>query len=363
MNAIAESSLSLEISRRFDAKPERVFDAWLSKEWGEWLPPRGARCEVILLEPRVGGRYQVSMTMQDGRPIEISGVYRELIRPEKLVFTWLGSYNSQETLITLTFKPDGTGTQMNMRQDGFADTQLRDGYNSGWTGEKGSFDKLAAFLAKTATDIELIGVAQSTFVRTVRIACEEKGVAYRLTPASPHSPEVNAIHPLGKIPVLRHGHFELFESKAIATYIDRAFPGPRLFPDDAVACAQIEQWVSVANTAILPVLSTYLQSYFFPRTANGQPDRVTINRVVPEVETHIALFNKAVADTGHLVGRSFTYADMNLLPMLAYLHELPESSAMLAQAKELARYLDRHGERASFKATVPPPFGEPRPER
>jgi glutathione S-transferase len=56
----------------------------------------------------------------------------------------------------------------------------------------------------------------------------------------PHSPEVNAIHPLGKIPVMRHGDFRLCESKAIVTYIDRVFPGPKLLPDDAMACAKIE---------------------------------------------------------------------------------------------------------------------------
>ncbi len=301
--------------------------------------------------------------MPDGRTVEISGVYRELIRPEKLVFTWLGNYNSQETLITLTFQPDGTGTQMKMWQDGFADAQLRDGYNNGWTGENGSFDKLDAFLAKDTSDVELIGAAQSTFVRTVRIACEEKGVAYRLTPARPHSPEVNAIHPLGKVPVMRHGEFQLFESKAIATYIDRAFAGPKLFPGDAMLGAQIEQWVSVANTAIFPVLTAYLQSYFFPRTADGKPDRVTIDRVLPDVQAHVALLNKAVADTGHLAGSSFTYADMNLLPALAYLRELPEGSKILAGAKELTRYFDRHNARPSLKATVPPPFGELKPDR
>src|SRR5260370_1425749 len=63
MNSVAESSLSLEISRRFDAPPERVFDAWLGKEWGEWLPPRGARCKVDRIEPRVGGQYHVAMNM------------------------------------------------------------------------------------------------------------------------------------------------------------------------------------------------------------------------------------------------------------------------------------------------------------
>jgi glutathione S-transferase len=65
-----------------------------------------------------------------------------------------------------------------------------------------------------------------------------------------------------------------------------------------------------------------------------------------------------VAETGHLVGTEFSYADMNLLPVLAYLRECPESGEALNAAIELAQYLDRHGERASFKATVPPRFSE-----
>ena len=208
------------------------------------------------------------------------------------------------------------------------------------------------------SDLEIIGVPQSNFVRTVRIACEEKQVPYRLTPGRPRSAEVNAIHPLGKIPVMRHGEFSLCESKAIATYIDRVYPGPRLFPDDPMRCAKIEQWVSIANTAIIPAMNVYLRCYFFPKGADGAPDRAVIDKTLPEVRTFMDLCNRAVAQTGHLVGTEFSYADMNLLPVLAYLRECPESGEVLIAAKELALYLDRHSERASFKATVPPPFSE-----
>ena len=48
---IADTSFSLEISRHFAASPEKLFDAWLGKEWGEWLPPKLARCEVASIEP------------------------------------------------------------------------------------------------------------------------------------------------------------------------------------------------------------------------------------------------------------------------------------------------------------------------
>jgi uncharacterized protein YndB with AHSA1/START domain len=148
MNSVAELPLSLELSRRFDAPPERVFDAWLGKEWGEWLPPRGAQCKVTSIEPRVGGRYHVAMNMADGRSIEISGEYRELRRPTKLVFTWFAHYSDQETLITLNFRPDGDGTLMTFRQEGFGDAQSRDGYGGGWNGPNGSFEKLDAILAR-----------------------------------------------------------------------------------------------------------------------------------------------------------------------------------------------------------------------
>jgi glutathione S-transferase len=64
------------------------------------------------------------------------------------------------------------------------------------------------------------------------MVCEEKGIEYVLTEKPLGAPELLAIHPFGKMPVLRHGDVELFESKAIATYLDRSFPGPPVFPSD-----------------------------------------------------------------------------------------------------------------------------------
>src|SRR6185436_13016570 len=89
-------------------------------------------------------------------------------------------------------------------------------------------------------ELEIIGVAQSNYVWAVRIAATEKGVPYKFTPLRPNTAEVGAIHPFSKIPVMRHGDFELFESKAIATYIDRTFDGPALIPADAKGAALTE---------------------------------------------------------------------------------------------------------------------------
>ena len=70
----------------------------------------------------------------------------------------------------------------------------------------------------------------------------------------------------------------------------------------------------------------------------------------------VAALDRAVAKTGHLVGSTFTLADMNALPMLFYLHHLPESGAMLRRNAGLAAYYERHMARPSVREAVPPPF-------
>ena len=75
------------------------------------------------------------------------------------------------------------------------------------------------------SDLQIIGAPASNFVWMTRIACVEKGVPHTLVPTMPHTPEVSAIHPFGKIPVMRHGAVTVCESRAICLYIDRAFSG------------------------------------------------------------------------------------------------------------------------------------------
>jgi glutathione S-transferase len=210
------------------------------------------------------------------------------------------------------------------------------------------------------SDLQIIGAPASNFVWVARIACAEKGVPYTLVPTPPHTPEVRAIHPFGKIPVARHGAVSLCESRAICLYIDRAFAGPALMPADPAAAALVEQWVSLINTQFDPLLiRRYVGAYFFPTTADGSPDRKAIEAALPDMRTQFAVLDEAVRPTGHLAGNSFTLADIDLLPILFYMNKLPESRAMLAQAKHLKAYFERHMERPSVKQTYP----ESLPER
>ena len=210
---------------------------------------------------------------------------------------------------------------------------------------------------------EIIGSLRSTYTRAVCMVCEEKAIEYVLTERPLHAPEIAAIHPFGKMPVLRHGDFELFESKAIATYLDRSFPGPCVFPSDPRLAALTEQWVSLVNTVIdRTLIRTYLFAYIAPKTADGRADREAIDAVMPALREQIGVLDKAVAKSGYLVDDQFTFADINLLPILYRVRQFPEGAETLAAAAHLADYYDQHAARQSFERTTPPP-GPPRRAR
>jgi glutathione S-transferase len=157
------------------------------------------------------------------------------------------------------------------------------------------------------------------------------------------------------MPVLRHGQVELFESKAIATYLDRSFPEPHVFPSDPHLAALTEQWVSLVNTVIdRTLIRTYVIAYIAPKTADGKPDRAAIEAIMPAVREQLRILDKAVARTGYLVDDSFTFADINLMPILYRVQQFPEGADALAAASHLADYYNRHAARPSFKSTTPP---------
>jgi glutathione S-transferase len=212
---------------------------------------------------------------------------------------------------------------------------------------------------------EILGSARSTYTWAIRLLCEEKGIVYTWRETPLRAPDLYAIHPFGKMPVLRHDGLELFESKAIATYLDCSFPGPQLFPSEPRLLALTEQWISFVNTLIDPTLiRTYLYAYIAPKTGDGTPDREAIAAVMPAMREQVAVLDKAVETRGHLVDDLFTFADINLLPILYRLGQAPEGAEALAAATHLARYYERHAARPSFTRTLPadgpPPRARPR---
>lgn len=122
---------SLTIRRRLDASPARVYGAWtdptkIARWWGS---------EALYAEAdaRVGGRYRFGMRTSDGEHHDVAGVYREVVPNEKLVFTWAWRTTpDRESLVTLTFRPDGDGTVLTLTHEQFFDEAARDRHHAGW---------------------------------------------------------------------------------------------------------------------------------------------------------------------------------------------------------------------------------------
>jgi glutathione S-transferase len=202
-------------------------------------------------------------------------------------------------------------------------------------------------------ELEIIGGSASNFVWVVRIACAEKGVPYTHVPASPHTAPVDAIHPFGKIPVMRHGDVSLCESRAIVGYIDRAFDGPPLLPRDPVAAANVEQWNSIVCTSIDPLwVRRYLAAHFFPGTPDKSPNRTVIDAALPLIEPQFAVIDGTVAQ-GHLAGAEFSLADVFLVPILYYMNKCPESAALMRRSPNLSAYYERLIKRKSIAEAMP----------
>jgi uncharacterized protein YndB with AHSA1/START domain len=145
---LAATDTTLEITRIFDAPPERLFDAWLEREeWQAWIGPKGVSCEVPLLEPWVGGRYRVTMRLSDGRVIPVAGVYKTIERPRKLVFTWGWEGDpTRQSLVALSFREVNGKTELTLRHEGLESLASRGDHRNGWNS---ALDKLVAYVGRT----------------------------------------------------------------------------------------------------------------------------------------------------------------------------------------------------------------------
>eukprot|EP01012_Entosiphon_sulcatum_P035472 TRINITY_DN45028_c0_g1_i1.p1 TRINITY_DN45028_c0_g1~~TRINITY_DN45028_c0_g1_i1.p1 ORF type:complete len:241 (-),score=30.43 TRINITY_DN45028_c0_g1_i1:37-759(-) len=204
--------------------------------------------------------------------------------------------------------------------------------------------------------VQILGMPQSPLVWAARMAAAEKGIAAELVMLMPHTPEVDAIQPFGKIPAMRHGAVELGESRAIARYLDGLNDTNPLMPKDHIAAAKAEQWVMHYYTEFVPVLlGRYIGPYFFPTGPNGTLDRTVIDAAIPLVEKTLSKLEWQLQGKDYVAGL-FTFGDLLYGPILHYVNVLPEGGKMIAKLANVSAYLDRLSARQAFKATFPPPM-------
>lgn len=208
------------------------------------------------------------------------------------------------------------------------------------------------------TEIVIHGVPGSPFTRSATIVLEEKGLSYRFQPMAPQDSKSAAhlaIHPFGRVPVMHHGDFVLYETQAILRYVDALAPTPALTPAAPHAAARMNQIIGINDW------------YFFPKAAApivferivgpvllGLPtNEEKVASGVPMARTCLAELDRLRGTQHYLAGDDFSLADIMVAPQLALLALTPEGTALL-RGTRLADWLAAVEERPSFRATRPP---------
>jgi uncharacterized protein YndB with AHSA1/START domain len=146
-----DESRVLQLSRRFAAPRERVFRALTeAAQLVRWWGPKGFTVPEHSLDVRPGGAWRTVMRSPEGENHVVSGVYREIVPPAHLVFTWgweTDGPRGHETLVTIELRERGDGTELVLRQELFESESSRDQHAHGWSS---CFDCLEEALAEGA---------------------------------------------------------------------------------------------------------------------------------------------------------------------------------------------------------------------
>jgi uncharacterized protein YndB with AHSA1/START domain len=139
---------SLTLVRRIKARPPIVFDAIITPEGiARWWGPDEGPVLVAEADARVGGRYRVRFRTRDGEEHESSGLYLELIRPERVVMSWRwagGVEDPGESRVEITLRAIPEGTELTFTHSLLHDEESRRTHEEGWSG---SLSKLEAYFA------------------------------------------------------------------------------------------------------------------------------------------------------------------------------------------------------------------------
>ena len=144
----------ITLTRLFDAPRDLVWQAWTEPEhMAQWFGPRGFTIPLCELDVRVGGALRMIMRAPDGADYPMQGVFREIVKPERLVFTNIPVDKDGKHLVdgltTVTFEQQGDKTKLTLhtRGVGLVDYAARmlAGMEAGWSE---SLHKLAEFVER-----------------------------------------------------------------------------------------------------------------------------------------------------------------------------------------------------------------------
>ena len=206
----------------------------------------------------------------------------------------------------------------------------------------------------------MFGATYSVYVRIVRLALAEKRVPYRLhevdifAPSGPPA-DYQGRHPFGRIPAFEHDGFSLYETGAIARYVDEAFPGPRLQPEDPRHRARMNQAISVLDAYGYRTLvwDIFVERVRAPMQGR-QSDEARIAAALPQAVTCLTALEALMNGQKWLAGDRLTLADLHAAPMFVYFTMTPEGRTLMARHRTLLGWWEAISGRPSMAQTRSP---------
>ncbi len=145
MDNTANNQNSINITHTFPASSEKLFELWtnpaLIKTWftqgfTSFFTQEEMTTAVIDINLRVNGQYKIIMEEPEGTQHSINGIYKKIIKPNTLIFSWVlpdSERNLADTLVSIDYKNTNGGTEFRLLHESFDSTDSRDTHEKAWT--------------------------------------------------------------------------------------------------------------------------------------------------------------------------------------------------------------------------------------
>ena len=163
------------------------------------------------------------------------------------------------------------------------------------------------------------------------------------------SPEHLKLHPFVKMPVLQHRDRVIYETLAIAHYIDKAFEGPALQPSDPFEQAEVLRWVSIVNAYVFPTMNRFMKEKLVRPIFGFEPDAAFVRASEAPLALQVQLIDGALSRAAFLAGNRLTLADSFLFPHLLFFGLTTEGERLLAAAPAATAWLKKMQARLSYR--------------
>ncbi len=197
----------------------------------------------------------------------------------------------------------------------------------------------------------------SPAARAVMAALIEKGTEFHVAGLVPgaHKMEPHlSRHPFGKMPVLEHNDFTLYETQAILRYLERVLPSPPLIPAEPRDAALMDQIMGVSDWYLFQGVNSVIGFHRIvgPRVMGLTPDEAAISAVMPRAHVVFGELARLLGEKDYLASQRVTLGDLMVAPHMDFLSQTPEWTALTQDRSNLVEWLARMNERKCMRLTT-----------